>query len=347
MHKILLDAEENGGGGGGNKEQQSNVSAEGGAGTEGEDGSAQEADTEMEFFEDESDGDDKSDKSDKGKGAGKTDVAPVVQSNYSRFKEVLEVEEELDEEKAFTHVKSLKDENSKLRIMALGRDAIDKDKQILSYRGALGESNENLAYMVLVHNYVEADIPEAQAKIRAKAEIEDIKKKETGAKEIESMALEAKRNVKASLKTREAEIIKMQKDAQSAIDLRPRDSKVTEIAKSEVAKLNSFMGFKLPEQHKGKMVKAVQDYIGSEQERKDLNDPVLRAKFAMLRVHEGQWEKNVQSRKSGKAQVVQKMFQQPNMKQGKGPLRKVRAEGQGNGRIMKNPSAFLKKSGAV
>jgi hypothetical protein len=344
MKLMNKDAGEGGGAGEEGAENNNAAGAEGGE--NGADGGEEggEDSSEMQFFEDEDNGGEEGaagegDDKKKDKGAAPTKTV----SDYSRYRELLEGDEDLDEEKVYTKVQSLKNERDNLRILAQGREAIEQDKDIKTYRNLLTASNENLAFLTLVQDYIDSDVPEAQAKQKATADMEKIKAKEGGDDEIEKIAMGTKKILKANIKEGEAAILEKIKNAQKSVDLRPSDNKVTEKSKSEVATLDSFIGFKLPKDHKAKIVKAAQDYIGSEQERKDLNDPKIRGKIAMFLANEKQWQKNVEARSRGtKAELIKRAIAQPKIGKGKAAVKPVvRGEGQGSGRVMKNPGAFL------
>lgn len=296
---------------------------------------------EMEFFE-EGDGG-------AGAGAGAGGDAGKVKPTYDFVKFSKEVfgddEPDADEDKVITKAKGLKAENENLRIIAEGREALDKDQEIINYRSLLKSNDDSLAYMFHVNRLMKGGHDQQTAEVKAKSVIEKLKAKgEDGQGEIEEIALEARANIRDRINTKEATVLDKIKSAKGTIDLRSNDGKEVEKSKNAVAKLEKFLGFKLPTDHKDKIVKEAQDYIGSDQEKKDLQNPEIRAKFAMFVKHEKQWEKNVESRKNGKVKAIESAVANPKIAQSRGfkPTQNAAGKGkQGSGRVMKNPSSFL------
>lgn len=298
-------------------------------------GGPNDGDDDFQFFEE-------GDAGSEGAGDAGKEKSQKVAYDFSKLKGVFD-DDDVDEEKFVSKAKSLKSENENLRILAQGREAIEKDEEVQHYRGLLRSNDDSLAYLYHTNRFLKGGLDKVSAEAKATAYIEKLKAKgPDGLSEIEEIALEARGNIRERISAKEASVLDKIKSAQSSVDLRPKDSKAIENSKNAVAKLEKFLGFKLPANHKDKIVKEAQDYIGSEQELKDLSDPELRAKWAMLVKHEKQWEKNVEARKSGKSAVISKAIANPRLAQSRGPKPITNANtSQGKGRIMKNPGAFL------
>lgn len=332
----VWNKEEGGGGGTGGDNKEQKPGDEQKPGQEQKPGDENqppaEEEPEMEFFEPETPA-----------GDDKKNVAPSY--DFKKFKSVLETEEEIENEESFTKAaQKIRDENKALKILAQGRAVIDKDQEVLGYRKMLSGDDNRLALIGLYNDYLAAGKSEKEAERLATEELTEIQKEEGFEKKVGKLALGARKEINTLLTTREKALQKSIEDAQASVEIVPSDSKVVEKSRSEVSKINSFLGFKIPAATRDKVDKAVQSYIGSEQELKDLKDPRIRAEFAMYQVHKAQWEKNVKARgKGAKAEVIQGARKEPENKAGRQFSKPPKDTGQGNGRLMKNPSSFLKK----
>lgn len=327
---MFADDEGGNSGGGGAEGNQQQSAAAGGADA-GSDAGADDDGPEFEFEEPADD-----------KGAGGAGAGAPVKGNFSRFKEI--DEEADDEDKVYDKFKKLKDENQNLSVLAKGRKLVEENKEIQTYQSLLRNNDEDLAFMALVQDAVDGGKGKEEARLKAKEKIEKIKAKEDGADQIESIASNARKLLRGVIADKEGEILESIKTAEKSVSLLPKDDKVVETSKSEVAKLDRFLGFKFAEGQKEKVTKSVQSFIGSEAERKAFADPATRAKIAMYLVHEKQWEKNVTMRKSGKIEAVKAAQAQPKVTKSKIAAAAGRNQGQGSGRIMNSPASFLGKA---
>jgi len=227
--------------------------------------------------------------------------------NFGRFKEI---DPEIDdEEKAIGKLKSLREENEKLKIAASGKSFIDSDQTLGAYKSYLSFDNEKLAFASLYSDYQDAGMDENTASEKAQNKL-----KSMDAEKLEEIALQARKNLRGLIKDRESELLNTYEQSVKSLDLNVGlDKGIVSKVKESLSKTDKFLSFKLTSDPKirEKMADEAASMISNGDLQKMLKNPETLSKVAFFLKYEKQWEAQVAARNSGKAKVIEKLQSEP------------------------------------
>lgn len=229
----------------------------------------------------------------------KTDVPLSI----SRFQEL---DKEIDsEEKLLDSYKKTREENLKLRLLAQGRDAIEKDEEIKGWRQWIGRDDESLYQAELVNQYTHNGNLSKEAAI-AKAKERLATAKEKNPQEIEDTAMKVRAGLKTAIQEKESDYVAALEDAGKTLTPMKFDTTFVDTARKQLSKTESFLGLKISknEAEKKKMLSEVEKEMSPEKMQEALKDPEFYIQVAFLRKYGAQYAAAIASKGSGKAKVI-------------------------------------------
>lgn len=244
---------------------------------------------------------------DTGAGADKGKKADIKKSDIplslSRFQEV---DKEIDsEDKLLDSYIKVHQENKQLKLLAQGREAIEKDEEIKGWRQWINRGDDELYQAELVNQYTRhGNLTKEAAIEKAKERLATAKEKNP--QEIEDTAMRVRAGLKEAIQGKEEHYVTELQKAGKTLDLTKIETTVIDTARKQLSKTESFLGMKISknEVERKKMLGEVDKVIASDDLQKALKDPDFLIQVALLRKYGPQYAAAIAARGNGKAKVI-------------------------------------------